>query len=480
MKNNVAWIALILLGLLLGFWWGASRPRVHQDTAPTDSLQPQAATEYTCSMHPQIRQPQPGICPICAMELIPVGKDSGTDPGPRAISMSPSARALARIETSPTTRGPIETVLALSGVLAYDTTRGRDVVLLADGQIRILYANVLGMRVRAGDPLAEVYSPDVFAAARELVAAGQNHALADAARRKLRLLGVEEAEIDSIAASGQASDTYTVRSPVDGVVVKISGHQGHWLMRGDDLAEIYDTSQVWALLDVYEQDLAWLAIGQPVTVTVEALPGYAITGKLSFISPDLDVMTRTVKARVELPNPDHRLKPGMFARGTVAVRSSEPVLTVPATAVLQTGKRAVVYVQSPEDESVFEGRVVELGPRAGDRYVVASGLKEGERVVSRGTMRIDSTLQILAKPSMMSQPSEGREAEKRPQTHCPVEGGEINRTVFVDYQGYRIYFCCPGCDEDFLKDPEEYLRRMRAEGIEPERAPAGGGGHEHH
>lgn len=480
MKNKSAWIVVALLGLFIGFGGGMSRPRVQQDTTPSNSEEPHAATEYTCSMHPQIRQPKPGICPICAMELIPVSKTGGIDPGPRSIALSPSARALARIETSPVTRSPIEVNIALSGVLAYDTTRGRDVVLLSDGQIRTLYANVVGTRVRAGDPLADVYSPEVFAAARELVVAGQHKSLADSARQKLRLLGVGEAEIDSIAHSGQAPETFTVRSPVDGVVVKVSGHQGHWLMRGQDLAEIYDTSMVWVLFDVYEQDVGWLATGQAVTVSVEALPGTSFTGRLAFISPDLDGMSRTLKARVDLPNPDHQLKPGMFARGIVKVRSPQPVLTIPASAVLHTGKRAIVYVQSPDDESVFEGRVVKLGPRAGDRYVVASGLTEGERVVSRGAMRIDSSLQILAKPSMMSMPSESAGTETRPQTHCPVQGNEIDRTVFTDYRGYRIYFCCPGCDEEFLKIPEVYLNRMRSEGIEPERAPAAGGGHEHH
>ncbi|HMO50997.1 MAG TPA: efflux RND transporter periplasmic adaptor subunit [Kiritimatiellia bacterium] len=477
MKNKKAVFVVLLVGLIVGYWLGALRSS--HDNQETDAEGAAIASEYTCSMHPQIRQPKPGLCPLCAMDLIPVGS-AGPDAGPRAIALSPAARKLARIETSPVTLGPVEVDVALSGVLAYDTTRGRDVVVLAEGQIRILYANVLGMRVRAGDPLAEVYSPDVFAAARDLVVAGQNRPLADAARRKLLLFGVEEAEIASIAASGQAPETYTVRSPVDGVVVSVSGHQGHWLMRGDDLVEIYDTSVVWALLDVYEQDIGWLAFGQQVNMQVEAFPDDTIEGTVAFIPADVDPMTRTVKIRVDVPNPDNRLKPGMFARGVVSVKKPEPVLSVPATAVLKTGKRAMVYVQSPDDPAVFEGQVIVPGHRAGDRYVVAEGLEEGERVVTRGAMRIDSSMQLLAKPSMMSLPSEGGGVAMRPQTLCPIAGGKIDHNDYVDYGGYRIYFCCPGCDEEFLKDPDKHLRRMRAEGIEPERAPVAGGGHDHH
>jgi Cu(I)/Ag(I) efflux system membrane fusion protein len=477
MKTKLKFIAPIMLALIVGYWLGNSRtPTAHPESPAVESATP---TEYTCSMHPQIRQPNPGLCPLCAMDLIPVGNDGGVDPGPRSIALSASARELARIETTRVKRGEAIADLSLAGVLAYDTTRSRDVVLLSEGQIRTLYANVLGMSVKVGDPLAEVYSPDVFAASSELAVAGlSSPQVADSARRKLRLLGVDEEQIRQMEKTGKADETYMVRSPIDGVVVMINGHQGHWLMKGDDLVELSDPSLVWAHFDVYEMDIGKIRIGQAITITVEAYPGESFSGEIVFIPSELDLMTRGVKVRADIPNPDGRLKPGMFTRAQVQARLADDVVLIPASAVLSTGKRAITYVQAPDDESVFEGRVVSLGPRIGDRYVVMDGMEAGERVVTRGAMRIDSSLQLLAKPSMMSLPSEG--GAKSPQTHCPVEGGKIDREVFVDYEGKRIYFCCPGCDQEFLDDPEAFLKKMDTEGIEPELVPAEGGGHGHH
>jgi len=476
MKTKWKLILALIVGLVAGFWLGGSRSS--HDHGAAQTAVDDKETTYTCSMHPQIRQPGPGKCPICAMDLIPVGDDGEADAGPRAISMSPAARELARIETAEVTRREAVSALSLSGKIAYDSTRLRDVALLSDGQVRTLHANVLGMRVASGDRLAEIYSPDVFAASRELVVSTSGSSvIADAARRKLRLLGMDEQEIDKIAKSGEASETYTIRSPINGVITEISGNQGQWLMRGDPIAKVADPSSVWVLLDVYEHDIGTIKTGQTVEVIADALGEEMVTGVVSFIPPDLDEMTRSVKVRVDVPNANGQLKPGMLARAKLNVHLADSALLVPATAVLRTGKRAVVYVQSPDDASVFEGREVTIGPRADDHYVITGGLTEGEIVVTRGAMRIDSSLQILAKPSMMSMATDGK---PRPQTHCPVEGGKIDRADFIDYQGMRIYFCCPGCDEDFSKDPEKYLAEMRAKGIEPERIDGEEGGHEQH
>ena len=477
MKMKFKIVLLVALALLTGYWLGRDRsPQVPAGAASVPSTQPMT---YTCSMHPQIRQPNPGLCPLCAMELIPVSDGGGVDPGPRSLVVSPSARERARIETTLVKRGDAIAELSLAGTLAYDTTRSRDVVLLSEGQIRTLYANVLGMQVKAGDPLAEVYSPDVFAASSELAVAGSSSPqIADAARRKLRLLGVDEEQIRQMEKSGKAAETYVVRSPVDGVVVAISGHQGHWLMKGDDLVEVSDPGVVWAQFDVYEKDMGKIRLGQAMAMTVDAYPGETFQGEIVFVPAELDPMTRSIKVRADIPNPDGRLKPGMFVRAHVTTQLADDGLLIPASAVLSTGKRAVTYVQSPDDASVFEGRVVMLGHRVGENYLVLSGVEEGERVVTRGAMRIDSSLQILAKPSMMSLPSDGSVDQR--QTHCPVEGGEIDQKVFTDYQGQRIYFCCPGCDEEFLANPERFLQKMKAEGIAPERLPAEGGGHGQH
>jgi Cu(I)/Ag(I) efflux system membrane fusion protein len=236
-----------------------------------------------------------------------------------------------------------------------------------------------------------------------------------------------------------------------------------------------------------------------VEFTTETWPGETFTGTVAFIHPILDETTRTVKVRVNVPNPDSRLKPGMFVRAVVRAdiaAKKDPPLVIPASAPLLTGTRAVVYVVlNDKDKPTFEGRTVVLGPRAGEWYVVRSGLNEGERVVTRGAFKIDAELQIRAKPSMManletaqpssmlhkteSQSSGGTasvtiSAKLKPQTHCPVMGGKINKKIYTDHKGYRIYFCCPGCLEPFLKEPEKFITRMQNDGIELEKVP-----HEH-
>jgi YHS domain-containing protein len=243
------------------------------------------------------------------------------------------------------------------------------------------------------------------------------------------------------------------------------------------------------MLDAYESDLPLLAVGQEAEFTTPALPGATFKARVAFIDPAINPETRTARARLEADNPDGRLKPGTFGYGVVRLSLAKPgqplPLVVPATAPLVTGRRAVVYVEDPEAERpTYEGRVVKLGPRAGDWQVVLDGLAEGERVVKRGAFKLDSALQIQARPSMMSlgaptdrtdptDRSDGKPAAAAGKKHetCPVMGGKIDRKVFADYQGKRVYFCCAGCPEEFRKDPEKYLKVLRDQGVEPEAVP---------
>lgn len=482
MKTKKMIFICVLVGIVLGYLLRGGGGRSHTESTENAASDGEI-TMYTCSMHPQIRQPAPGLCPICAMDLIPVKPESSAKVGPRSLALSPAARELAKIETASVKRGAARRVVPLAGMVIYDTTRTRNVTMLSEGQIRKIYANYSGMSLRAGEALADVYSPDVFAASRELVVSGTSSSMVAAARQKLRLLGMSEDEINRIAETGKPADTYTLVSPYSGILNSEAWHEGQWLMRGDDIAEIVDTSSVWVDLDAYEQDVDAMKVGQTARLSVEAIPGEEITGNIIFIAPDMDIMKRTLRVRLEVPNPEGRLKAGMFVRANVDVPLQGEPLLIPASAPLITGKRAVVYVESPDDDGVFEGREIGLGPRAGDFYVVTSGLMEGERVAVKGAMRIDSSIQILAKPSMMSPEGESMPAghqhdamtpastERRPQTNCPVEGGTIKRTIFAEYNGLRVYFCCPGCDEEFLNNPEKFIAEMRANGIEPEHVP---------
>lgn len=391
MKTVIAIIMLCAIAALTG----CSKPHDHSPTPATQS------STYTCPMHPQIRQSTPGRCPICGMELVGVAAEDTGAPG--QLRVSEHAAALMDVKTWPVERRAVSIERRLLAKLAFDETRLFDIVTRTEGQIEKLFVNFIGGPVGKGEPLAEFFSPDIFAATQELLLTRN-----DATRTKLRLLGMSDEQIEEVLRTGQARKTFTLTSPVAGILRELDGRQGVWRMKGDRLGQLADVSTLWALLDAYESDIALIRLGQQVTLDVAALPGREFTGAVTFIAPELDEKTRTVKVRLDVPNPDGVLRPGMFARATLrAPVGDEPQLVIPASAPLLTGKRALVYVQvAGKDRPTFEGREVTLGPRAGEYYVVVSGLTEGELVVTEGAFKIDSELQLRGQPSMMSAPSE--------------------------------------------------------------------------
>ncbi|MDQ8185498.1 efflux RND transporter periplasmic adaptor subunit [Pelagicoccus sp. SDUM812002] len=449
----IGFIVLIILTFLLG-----------RCSAPDSPSSPEHSTEinvenqkWTCSMHPQIQQAAAGTCPICGMDLIPVSKDSDADLGPRAMSMSASSKSLADIQTTPVIRRFPEAEIRLVGKLDYDETKVKSLTARFPARIDDLFVNFIGVPVQKGDHLAIVYSPELLTAQSELLTAHRydpDSSAARAAREKLRLWDLLPEQIESILASGQATDRFELKAPINGIVVQKNVDAGDYVKTGQPLFKIVDMSELWLQLEAYESDLAWLRFGQTVTFSVEAYPGQTFTGKVAFIEPELDRATRTVSVRVNVKNNDRKLKPGMFAKaiahsklaasgtvfspeyagkwispmhpeivkdhpgqcdvcgmdlvpaeelGYIEDPNTQAPLVIPASSVLRTGKRAVVYIEKPNtSRPTFEGREIELGPRAGDVFLVSSGLNEGDRVVTQGAFKIDSALQIQAKPSMMN------------------------------------------------------------------------------
>jgi Cu(I)/Ag(I) efflux system membrane fusion protein len=454
-------VAALIIGIGLGRFTQSS-PEVHKHAAEAPGVPGQMEasskpTVWTCSMHPQIQQPEPGDCPICGMDLIPLESDAGADDGPRTMSMSESSRALAHIQTTLVQRDYPEAAIRLVGKLDYDATLEKSLTARFPARIDELFVNFKGISVAKGDHLAKVYSPDLLSAQRELLTsyrADPNSSITNAAREKLRLWDLAPEQIDAIIERGEAKDSFVLRAPIGGVVVAKNVKAGDYVKTGESLFKIVDLSRLWAYLDAYESDLPWLRYGQDVAFTVQAIPGETFHGQIAFIEPEVNRKTRTVPIRVNVPNPDGKLKPGMFVRSIVTSRLAEdgkvyapefagkwisPMhpevvkdgpgqcdvcgmdlvpaeelgyvdnstenapLIVPSSAVLRTGKRAVVYVEKPDtDRPTYEGREIVLGPRAGNFYLVASGLDAGERVVTNGAFKIDSALQIQAKPSMMN------------------------------------------------------------------------------
>lgn len=458
--------ALIFVILLVGWFIGRLTAPAHEGASSPEG-EAAAATEYTCSMHPQIRQPNPGTCPICAMDLIPAGQAERGSGNDREIKLTPYARALARIATQPAKREFPDAEIRLLGRVVNDESLIRSITARFPARIERLYVNYTGIQVNEGDHLAMIYSPDLLTAQAELLSARRfnDERAIRSSRDKLSLWGLSESAIKAIESSGKPKDTMDIDAPLGGFVTEKMVSDGDYVETGDVMFQIADLSRLWVVLDAYERDLPWLRFGQQVTFTAEAVPGREFTGRVAFIPPTIDLETRTFKVRVNVDNDDLALRPGMYLSGVVhagiaadgvvidadlagkwispmhpeivkdapgecdvcgmdlvpaeelgyVMESTEPPLTIPASAVLRTGRRAIVYVELPDREDpTYEGREITLGPRAGDVYLVASGIEEGERVVTNGAFKLDSALQLLARPSMMSAPDESEETEPAP------------------------------------------------------------------
>jgi len=413
-NRNILFAVALLAAFTFGFMMRGSGDESHDHAAAAP-----VATEpsvWTCSMHPQIQLPEFGQCPICFMDLIPLETGTIEGLGPRDLVLSENAAALAEIRTAPVERRFAAREVSLVGKVTADETRQRVITARVPGRIDRLHVDFTGRVVRRGEKLADIYSPELYRARAELLAAqaaaerGEPGAEANlrSVRERLRLWDLDP---DQVATAG--GEQITITAPVAGTVVRKDAIEGVYVTTGEPLFAIADLGRVWVELAAYERDLQWLAAEQTVRFTVTALPGDEFTGTIVFVDPVLDDRTRTVRVRLEADNPDGRLLPGMLARGRVLAEldvhgrpragrdDAEPPLVVPATAPLLTGERAVVYLRTPGAQPRFSGRDVILGPRAGDWYVVREGLAEGELVVVNGAFKLDSALQIQAHPSMM-------------------------------------------------------------------------------
>lgn len=438
---------------------------------------------WTCSMHPQIKLPKSGQCPICFMDLVPVQAGGAIDAGAAVLTLSPRARELARVQTSPVELRELTHEVRMVGKVMADETLITHISSYVPGRIERLFVNYTGILVRKGDHLAEIYSPELLIAQREYVlaleASGQTDrtgdtadmlaGLQESARRKLELWGVPRDQIDSLTQHRRPSDHTRIDAPQEGWVLERQGFEGMYVETGTRLFTLVDLRSVWVLLDAYELDLGYARVGQEVQFETEAHPGQVFSGRVAYVDPLLSANTRTVKVRMNVPNPEMKLRPEMFVRARLSVKLGRggavldntlagkwvcymhpeivketqgacdvcdmklvtaeslgyavaaapagPALAVPQTAVLLTGRRAVVYVEKQEGgQVVYEGREIGLGPRAGDYFIVQEGLSEGERVVTRGALMIDSAMQIQAKPSMMQPPA----ASTKPDQDTPA------------------------------------------------------------
>ncbi|MEX2479198.1 MAG: efflux RND transporter periplasmic adaptor subunit [Gracilimonas sp.] len=412
-KNILIYSGLLLGGLFLGylFFGGTSEPQSMEEHISETHTDEEGNVVYTCSMHPQVRESEPGDCPICGMELVradELDEEEGSAQNPNAVRISQAAMALADVQTSEVREDvPVQKV-RLPGKVAVNQNLVSNVTAHFPGRVRELYVDYTGDYVRKGQRLASIYSPELITAQRELLETArfkeQNPRLYESARRKLMLWEFPEETIDEIVESGNVMEELDFFSPVSGYVSEVSISREDHIMEGSVMYRIAELSSVWVEFEAYESAVSGLSKGDDVEFSVSSLGSESFTGEVNFIEPFLNDASRTVKVRVNTDNPNNRMKPGMFAEGEISSRSSqEEKLLVPRSAVMWTGKRSIVFVDVSQDGNpAFEAREVELGSRAGDDYVIESGLEAGEQVVTNGTFKIDAAAQLSDKLSMMN------------------------------------------------------------------------------
>jgi len=358
-------------------------------------------------MHPAYKSDKPGKAPDCGMELVPVyadgaGPATSTVTGYANVKLTSDRQQLIGVQTGMTEMRWLGRSVRTVGRVAVDETRLYKITTKFDGYIEKLYVNVTGQQIRKGQPLFSVYSPDLLATQQEyllaLRVAKQFPALLAAARQRLLLWDVTPVEIRELERTGAARKSVTIYSPASGYVLNKIAVEGARVTPGDPLFEIANLNRVWIQADVYESELQFIRLGAPATTTLSYIPGRTWTGRVTFIAPTVDPMTRTVKVRSEFDNADGALKPDMF--GDVVIQQpARHVVVVPDSAVLQTGTRSVVFLV--KGDGTFEPREVSVGTKSEQFYEVRSGLTAGEKVVTQANFLIDSESRLKAALAQM-------------------------------------------------------------------------------
>lgn len=406
-KNIIIAVSAVLLGLLLGYFifgyiGNSSEHGEHEKVTVETEEQ-----IWTCSMHPQIRRPEPGDCPICGMDLIILEEKSNTNP--LVFEMTEEAVKISNIQT--TIIGGVKTTtnsLRLSGKIMANESTSASVASHIPGRIEKLFINFTGEKVRKGQKIATIYAPKLITAQKELLEAYKmkevNPKLFEAALNKLKFWKITDEQIDEILATKTVKQSIYIYSDYTGVVTTKRVSVGDHLMEGSVLFDIQNLNKLWVLFDVYEEDLQTINLGDEIEFSTPSVSGEVFTARISFIDPLINPKTRSATVRVEISNSKQLLKPEMFVTGYLTLKKgSETKLMVPKTAVLWTGERSVVYVRV-RDLTIpsFEFHEVVLGESIGGSYVVVEGLESGDEVVTNGAFVIDASAQLNNQNSMMN------------------------------------------------------------------------------
>lgn len=356
------------------------------------------------------------------MDYIPVydGEQDDEPASANQIKISTEKIQKLGVRTEAATLRNLDKVIRAAGRIEPDERRTYAISPKFEGYVERLHVNVTGQPVGKGQPLFEVYSPELVSAQREYAIAAQGveslkgadgstqdgmRQLADSSLARLRNWDISEEQVKSLAKSGETRRTLTFRSPVNGIVTEKKAVQGMRFMPGEALYQVTDLSSVWAVADVFEQDIAWVKPGAKAKVKINAYPDKSFEGTISYVYPTLKAETRTIPVRIDLPNPNNQLKPGMFAQLELPTAAKGAVVTVPNSAVIDSGTRQIVLVQAKEGR--FEPRDVKLGARSDERIEVLDGVREGEQVVVAANFLIDAESNLKAAVGSFGHSSHG-------------------------------------------------------------------------
>lgn len=417
MKSNFKIIITAIIAAAIGLGAGYLIFRNNTDSASSSMESHQHAEEttssdgegiWTCSMHPQIQQNEPGDCPLCGMDLIPLEENTSNDP--LVLEMTNEAVKLANIQTTIVgeTVGQSGKTIRLSGKVQPDERLASSQVAHVPGRIEKLFVSFTGEQVSKGQKIATLYSPELITAQRELLEAlklqSLNPALVEAARNKLRYWKIGNTTIESIEQQGTIQETFTVYADEAGIVTNRRVSVGDYVKQGEPLFDLMNLRKVWVLFDAYEEDLSAIKKGNRIEFTTPSIPNKVFKTRVTFIDPIINPNTRVASIRTEVQNSNGLLKPEMLVYGTLQNNtSSSTQLSVPKSAVLWTGQRSVVYVKVP-DMTIpsFQFREVKIGEAIGSSYQILEGLEAGEEVVTYGSFTIDAAAQLNNQASMMN------------------------------------------------------------------------------
>jgi len=376
-------------------------------------------------------QPEAGDCPICGMDLIPA-ETSAEGLNANEFKLTKNAMELANIQTSTVGNSTSkDATIKLSGKIAENEEANVVQASYFSGRIERLNISSTGEEVRKGKLLATIYSPELFSAQQELITASlfkeSQPALYKAVRNKLKLWKISDSQIDQIEASQKVKQNFPIYATVSGTVSEKMVQQGRYVKQGQALLKITNLNTVWALFDVYENQVELFKKGQNITVTTNAYPNKEFKKKVDFIDPTFNSATRTVKLRVVLDNKNREFKTGMFVEGTIenTISDKEQSLMIPSSSILWTGERSVVYLKTNPDEPIFEMKEITIGKQLGEQYEVIDGLQRGDEIVTNGTFTVDASAQLQGKKSMMNK--EGGKTKTGHEGHLGMEMSSITK-----------------------------------------------------